>query len=144
MSKDNRNTSGISTRYDQQDAKEQRSIGKVSLGFFLNHTCAICGKSKEDNLTILDALEFYKLGARMLTKQAKDAKRIAKGITTPLWSLRDFSGFINKAYSTMTKIMQFTAEKDKPIPVAYGEGCKSNCRLYKLADLQIWWKRYGR
>lgn len=76
----------------------------------------------------------------MRTKQNKDIKRKSKGITTPLWSLKDFSGFTDKAYSTITKIMQFTPEIDKPLPITHGEGCKSTCRLYKLTDLQKWWK----
>lgn len=80
----------------------------------------------------------------MRTKKDKNIKLESKGITTPLWSLKDFSGFTNKAYSTITKLMQFTPEETQPKPVTYGEGCKSTCRLYKLTDLQKWWKEIER
>ncbi len=74
-------------------------------------------------------------------KQHKEKKENLD-IRTPLWSIKEFAEYIGKPWSTVRYWVVHTEESKKPTMVIKNIGKKNQGKLYKLADLQQWYKNY--
>jgi hypothetical protein len=77
-----------------------------------------------------------------ITNKEHKEKKESLNIHTPLWSIKEFAELIDIPWSTIRGYLMHTEKSKKPTEVIKNSSSKNNCKLYKLTDLQQWYKDY--